>query len=253
MLFSIITVTFNDAISLSQTKNSVLSQNYKDYEWIIVDGKSTDNTSEILSEIEIDRVCIISEKDAGLYDAMNKGIFSANGEYLIFLNSGDIFDNNNLLSKVAKSINNNPHLIYGDSKEISEQNKIFYKKSRPLWWSEIGMFTHHQSIFYNRKLILDKNIKYNLKYTIAADYDFTLNVIRYSDRCLYLPFSFCIFQQGGISHKNWKDGLSQQNEIRKNRLNMPFYKIIIIYIMQYFLHIIRFNITWAYNIFRFKN
>lgn len=252
MIFSVITVTFNDASNLARTKDSVTSQSFKDFEWIIVDGNSTDNTIYLLDKINSERIKIISEDDSGLYDAMNKGILASKGKYIVFLNSGDIFDNRDLLSNVFDSIKGDPQLIYGDSKEVSNNNQNFYKRSRSIWWRKIGMFTHHQAIFYNRQVLIDNNIKYNQSYAIASDYDFTINFIENSDRFLYLPFSVCIFQQGGISHLNWKKGLREQNEIRKKRFKMLFPKRLVIYTMQYFIHIIRFNINWLYNIFRFS-
>lgn len=252
MLFSIITVTFNDVANLARTKESIISQSFEDFEWIVVDGNSTDRTMDFLDEINFDRIKIISENDKGLYDAMNKGIFISKGDYVIFLNSGDVFDNKNLLASVSNVIKDDPQLIYGDSKELSNSNQTFYKKSRSLWWYKVGMFTHHQAIFYNRRVLIDKNITYNQSYTIAGDYDFTINFIKNSDRFLYLPFSVCIFQQGGISHLNWKEGLRQQNEIRKKRFKMLLPKRVVIYVMQYSLHTLRFNINWLYNIFRFS-
>ena len=122
MIFSVITVTFNDASNLARTKDSVTSQSFKDFEWIIVDGNSTDNTIYLLDKINSERIKIISEDDSGLYDAMNKGILASKGKYIVFLNSGDIFDNRDLLSNVFDSIKGDPQLIYGDSKEVSNNN-----------------------------------------------------------------------------------------------------------------------------------
>ena len=115
MKFTIATVTFNAAQVVEKTIRSVVGQNYDNYEYIIVDGQSTDGTLSIIKEYSNDIDIIISEPDNGIYDGMNKAIFSAHGEYLLFMNAGDVFVDNHVLSRVAKSIrSSHPTVVYGD-------------------------------------------------------------------------------------------------------------------------------------------
>ena len=125
-LISIVTVCYNAADEIENTIQSVLNQTYENLEYIIIDGASTDGTIEIIKEYKDKIACFISEPDKGIYDAMNKGISMATGDWICFLNAGDIFAFNNSLSKaITSSDNNNVDIIYGDSIEItSEFSKI---------------------------------------------------------------------------------------------------------------------------------
>lgn len=208
--FSIITITYNNLQGLQNTAQSILKQTYMDYEWIVVDAASTDGTQDFLNTLDTD---YISEPDTGIYDAMNKGIEKSTGDYLIFMNAGDIFAAPDILDMISENTQNHPDFIYGDSLETDENCNTHYKAARTYKQYLWGMFTHHQSMLYKRSLIQD--LRYNTDYCIAADYDFTCAFLKKSDRIIYCPFPICIFEPGGISQQKTRQGRLEQFEIRK--------------------------------------
>ena len=210
-LFSIITITLNNIDGLKKTSHSVNTQTFKDYEWIVIDGASTDGTLDFLEQ---STATYISEVDDGLYDAMNKGIKRATGTYVIFMNAGDCFASTNTLETIAEHIKNtDPEFIYGDALEILDGTDI-YKHARPDYMMLSGMITHHQSMIYKRSKIGD--LKYDLKYKIAADYDFTLRFLENSKNPTHIPAPLCIFESGGISETSAVKGRIEQFKIRRN-------------------------------------
>jgi putative colanic acid biosynthesis glycosyltransferase len=204
--FSIITITRNNKRGLSKTAHSIENQTYQNFEWVIIDGASTDGTQDDFANYSLAR--IMSEPDNGIYDAMNKGIEVATGGYLIFMNAGDIFASNDVLEKISNVANPQPDFIYGDSREDNHD-----KRARSHIRINWGMFTHHQSMFYNRKSL--SLLRYDLDYKIAADYDLTLRFLRTNKNIIYTPIHICIFEVGGISQTNAKRGRDEQFESRK--------------------------------------
>jgi putative colanic acid biosynthesis glycosyltransferase len=168
---SIVTVTYNDVSNLRKTVESVVSQHYRNKEFVIIDGGSTDGTREylMLHQKQID--AWISESDQGIYDAMNKGSRKATGEWIIFLNSGDVFSNDHVLENVfSANIPEEVDVIYGDT--VYSYGKEEYKefrKSNELrnFWK--GMVTSHQS-FFIRKRIMDHR-QFDTRYKIASDFN----------------------------------------------------------------------------------
>ena len=253
--FSIITVVYNDEVNIKKTIMSIINQTYLNKEYIIIDGNSNDNTLKICNQYinKIDQ--IVSEPDEGLYDAMNKGMNIASGDYIIFINSGDIFASNDTLTLVSDNINNkskiNPDFIYGDSLECRIYgNEVFYKKARSYKFIWYGMFTHHQSMFYSRKIIKNHGLEFNLKYKLASDWDFTAKFLTKSNNHLRIPIPVSIFKQGGLS-SNFILGLKEQFIIRRNTLKISLFNCIFIYIIHWFLSITREHIPYIYNNLRF--
>ncbi len=210
-LLSLITVTLNNLNGLEKTSQSITPQTCKNYEWIIIDGGSTDGTKAFLDTTNSNWT---SETDNGIYDAMNKGIKRANGQYILFLNAGDALENKNTLYEIHERIKDQPYdFLYGDSVERKDAN-LFFKRSRPHFKITEGMFTHHQAMLYRAKLL--KNIKYDLRYKLAADYDLTWRAVKEAKNLLYLPFPICIFESGGVSQRNVFIGRLEQFKIRKS-------------------------------------
>lgn len=254
-LFSVITVTFNNIDGLRKTKDSVTVQNCDDYEWIVIDGGSTDGSQDILDDTN---ALLTSEPDNGIYDAMNKGIIRATGDYLIFMNAGDQFAAPDTLSRtktaIADMIENTgeaPDFLYGDAREQSETDpaQTHLKPAREHQMAVIGMFTHHQAMIYRRALLaapnlivgpkgeprsdIDGGLFYDVNYNIAADYKFTIQFIRKS-RIIFriTDFPICIFESGGVSQKRVKQARKEQFDIRKNLGGVPIWLNGIIYGMQ---------------------
>lgn len=231
--FSIITITKNNLKGLQSTAKSVMEQASQNYEWIIIDGTSIDGTIDYLKTLNKP---FISEPDSGIYDAMNKGIERANGQYLIFLNAGDCLESPTTLQEIKNRLEHqNYDFIYGDSAEMNN-DEIHFKRARPHNKITHGMFTHHQAMIYNTKAL--KALRYNTIYKISADYDLTWQVIENSNDFLYLPFPICIFQAGGISQQKILLGRIEQFKIRRNH-GISLFKNVFIFASQTMVYYLR--------------
>lgn len=251
-LFSIITINLNNLDGLKKTHRSIERQTFDSFEWIVIDGNSSDETKKFLRELKDERYSWISEPDDGIYDAMNKGLERSKGDYVIFMNSGDVLYESNVLEKTKKYIEkSNPDLIYGDSCEYINE-ELVYKPSHPHKWIENGMFTHHQSIFYKRLIAL--NIQYDLNYLIAADYAFTCNFLKESSHISYIPNAICIFDKSGItsSYKIKVKGMLEQWKIGRDILRQSTLKLILILLKQLFKNLTVIFFPFIYRSVRYK-
>jgi putative colanic acid biosynthesis glycosyltransferase len=226
VLFSVITVTRNNLPRLKQTHDSLRAQAGADYEWIVIDGASDDGTAAYLKTIPAQW---ISEPDGGIYDAMNKGIDRAQGDYIIFMNAGDEFPAPEVLAKLALI---NADFIYGDSLEGGR-----HKPARPHAGILYGMFTHHQAMVYRRDAI--GALRYDTKYKIAADYKFTLEFLRHAVSVSYAPFPVCVFEQGGVSQQRVRLGRNEQFLIRREMDACGWIENVMIYLAQSAVMILR--------------
>ena len=155
-LFSIITITYNAANELPATMRSVAEQSFTDFEHLIIDGASKDNTLEVAKSLGTEMMTIYSEPDKGLYDAMNKGLAKARGEYLIFLNAGDAFHAADTLQKMATASKSSPDIIYGDTDLVDAQRRFVAKRHlsapKQLTFDSFkrGMLVCHQAFVVRR-------------------------------------------------------------------------------------------------------
>lgn len=193
---SVITVTKNALPALNKTKESLLSQEFEDFEWIVIDGDSSDGTSSELRNINSLNLKFISEPDNGLYEAMNKGIKIANGEIIGILNADDTYLEGtlSLISKVAKD-NPNFDIYYGS---ISIDGRGIHRLSHKDL--ELRMI-YHPSIFV-KKAVYEQLGTFNTKYKIAADYDFILRAKKRNYRFFEISQPLTNYQSGGISSKH---------------------------------------------------
>lgn len=179
--FSIITVCFNAVSTIENTIKSVISQDSSDYEYIIVDGLSTDGTCELIDKYagQYSNIRYISEKDQGLYDAMNKGLAMARGEYIEFLNSGDTLFESGVLSRIAKYCSAKKEILYGNITYVNpdgSENARMYGKScgKPIYYAT-GDCINHQTIFAHRDCFkCDGNDFDKDSYRICADRDWMM-------------------------------------------------------------------------------
>lgn len=216
-LLSVITVVYNCERSIEQTLLSVLNQSYPNIEYIVIDGNSTDKTMDIL-KLYNDKIDYLrSEPDNGIYDAMNKGIINATGDYVIFMNSGDLFFEENICEKIAQEIlKKNPDIIYGNTIAIDVENNneiiIKPKKIKQLYR---GMIFCHQAAFI--KLSLLKAYPFNTEYKIVADYDQIISLYKKNKLFYYMPLTVAKISIGGISYSNLKTTFEQIRVLKNHQ------------------------------------
>ena len=195
--FTIITVCYNAEDSIAKTVGSVLQQTYKNYEYIIVDGASKDNTVHILEEYKNPLMCIYSEPDKGISDAFNKGISYSQGEYLCFLNSGDYFIDKDVLKNVFRDLE-----VYAEdilSYSVRHVINNFFPKSeeegKKLWQESI---IPHQGSFTKRE-VFTKVGGFNIYFKIRMDYEFFTRCYKYGITCKCIPRVIACYDSSGIS------------------------------------------------------
>ena len=198
MTLSIITVNLNNYNGLLRTIRSVISQTFTDYEWIVIDGGSTDGSRELIEQYADHFAYWCSEPDKGIYNAMNKGIAHSKGEWLQFLNSGDLYYNNNVLASIF-SKNHAAHILYGNYIKDFGEIKDYVSPPDELTMNYILQhYLCHQTLFFHR----DLNIEYDEKYRIAADWaicwSFFLKGIVFSKT----PVTVVYYDAKGISARN---------------------------------------------------
>lgn len=192
---SVVTVVWNDAVGIERTIQSVINQTYENIEFIVIDGGSTDGTVDVIKKYEEQIDYWISEKDEGIYDAMNKGISVATGMWVNFMNAGDIFVDKNILSNINLNDLSEYVLIYGN--KIQNGQIIYPLDIKKL---EIGeIHANHQSMFFNKEL-LSNELVYDTRYKIYADYEL-VNKIYKKDKSLikYIDLTIADFEGNGVS------------------------------------------------------
>lgn len=216
---SIITINLNNKDGLEKTINSVVSQTFKDYEYIVIDGASSDGSCKIIQKYKNDITHWVSEKDSGVYNAMNKGIKVARGKYLQFLNSGDYLLNKEVLKKVFNIITNKD-IYYGSSLRKSETGNL-YEFTEPSDLSFKRFFDYsicHQSMFIKRKLFREFGT-YDESLKIVSDWKFNVNAIILNNCPLnFLNFPIVFYDTKGISSKKRKLSTREKNNCMKNMI-----------------------------------
>ena len=217
--FSIITVTYNAGKVLEDTIQSVVFQTYRNVEYIIVDGGSTDNTLDVVHKYQ-ERICkVISEPDKGLYDAMNKGIRMATGDYLCFLNAGDELHENETLQKIVFTLKGKelPDVIYGETAIVDEEGHFLHMRrlSTPehLHWKSFkeGMLVCHQAFLTRRELALAN--PYDLRYRFSADFDWCIRIMKQSKNLHNTHLTLIDYLNEGMTTQNHKASLKERFRI----------------------------------------
>lgn len=198
MKLSIITINFNNRAGLQKTIDSVISQTYKDFEWIIIDGGSTDGSKELIEQYDKYITYWVSEPDKGIYNAMNKGIKVAKGEYLQFLNSGDCLYSSNTLDNVFK-INRTADVLYGDI--IVSENNIIVAQRRFNFKLSLRFFIddtlNHQASFCRKETF--KNEMYDEKYKMCSDRKHFIRLLLTCAKFEYVGIPIVNYDNTGIS------------------------------------------------------
>ena len=208
MKISIITATYNSGATLRDTIESVLSQSSPDWQHVIVDGGSKDNTVDIIREYELKyqgRLKWISERDKGLYDAMNKGIAMADGEIIGILNSDDFYSSQDVLERVIKEMaDTDIDAVYGDIHFVDDDDlntcvRYYSSEYFQRWKMQMGFQPAHPS-FYCRKSIYDRYGSFDLDFKVAADFENMLRFIYVNNiRTRYIDLDFVTMRTGGAS------------------------------------------------------
>ncbi|MCR5455403.1 MAG: glycosyltransferase [Bacteroidales bacterium] len=212
---SIITVVYNSEKYIRRTIESIVGQDYPEVEYIIIDGKSKDNTMKIVDEYRDRIAVVVSEPDKGLYDAMNKGLRHATGDYVLYINSGDALSSPSLLSEIFANTPEDSDVIYGDTQITDEDGNIMHnRRHRPpdtLSWKDYkrGMLVCHQSFIAKRQLCSE----YDTLYKYAADFDWCLNVLCRSKVVTNCGKVISLFMDGGQTKRTIVPGLKERYRI----------------------------------------
>ena len=217
---SIITITYQAEKFVERTIQSVLSQgNRKDIEYIIIDGASKDGTLAIVEKYRANIDIIVSEPDRGIYDAMNKGIQQATGDYLIFMNAGDCFASNHTLDSLLEAINNQPDVIVGDAlfvdlagKELGLRSEVTpHKIPANLSWKsfQYGMVICHQSFIVKRTIAP----LFDLQFRLSSDIDWEIKCLKLSQKTNQLAIPICRYLTGGASVQNLKRSWQERFQV----------------------------------------
>ncbi|MCB8994777.1 MAG: glycosyltransferase [Bacteroidales bacterium] len=240
---SVITVVYNAGKFLERTLISIQSQKFSELEYIVVDGGSKDNTLELIKNYQSIISKWISEPDDGLYSAMNKGLAMASGEYVLFLNAGDEFYNENVLEAVFSSSQTESDVYYGETMIVDEKGREIgmrrLKAPEKLNWKSLidGMLVCHQSFIVKRNICGN----YNLQYKIAADYDWMLNCLKAAKEITNTHLIISRFLDGGINKHNIGIALRERFRIMLKNYN---------FLLVFFNH---FLIGWRFTFSYLKN
>lgn len=200
---SVVTICYNAQELINHTLQSVSSQQYPALEYIVIDGASTDNTMSIISNYKSKITHLLSEPDSGLYDAMNKGLGLASGDFVIFMNAGDTFYNTDTVRKVMEK-GKNADFVYGRPLVMAQDGtqKEWHKmiptdaSIRPESFL-LGMVVCHQAIFVRRSIAPN----FDLRWKISSDIDWTIKVLKKSKAVYFYHSHVCLYLAGGLSNK----------------------------------------------------
>nr|WP_302829721.1 glycosyltransferase family 2 protein [uncultured Bacteroides sp.] len=215
--FSVITVTYNAEAVLEDTIQSVISQTYRHVEYIIIDGASKDGTLSIINRYKERISLVVSEPDKGLYDAMNKGIRHATGDYLCFLNAGDSFHEDDTLQQMVHTLNGGelPDVLYGETALVDKEGHFIRMRrlSTPevLTWKSFkqGMLVCHQAFFAKRALVEP----YDLQYRFSADFDWCIKIMKKARTLHNTHLTLIDYLEEGMTTQNRKASLKERFRI----------------------------------------
>lgn len=224
-LFSIVTVCYNASQTIERTMNSVLGQTYADFEYVIVDGASKDNTLDLIAAHVDERIVLISEPDRGIYDAMNKGLKRATGTYVWFMNAGDTFYSSTVLQELAEQWGDDvqPDILYGETAITDLSGKIVamrrLKAPEVLTWKSFrnGMLVCHQSFVAKRML----GEYYDLRYRFSSDVDWCIRSMKKATSICNTHLILSCYLEEGATTSNHKASLKERFHIMCKHYGTP--------------------------------
>jgi glycosyltransferase len=225
MKISVVTVAYNSAATIGDTVRSFLAQSHPDKEMIVVDGVSTDGTIGIVGAFASPLIRIVSGKDKGPFDAMNKGLALYTGDAVGVLNSDDTFHDSEVLARIAAALAD-ADIVYGDEDMVSDHRTKTVMRAWKAGPFRRGLFRTGwmppHPTFYARRAVMDRVAPFDISYRVAADYDLILRAMELNDfRVRYIPAVLADFQLGGISSRNWRATIEGNLEcLRSRRANL---------------------------------
>ena len=245
MKISIITVTYNSERTVGDTMESVLRQDYEDFEYVVVDGGSTDGTVDIIKEYEPrfeGRMRWISERDKGMYDGINKGIRMATGDVVGIINSDDFYHRTDVFSKIAEAMSDGTEAIYGDVRFVNPDNlehtvRYYSSKNWKPWRFRFGFMPAHPTFFTLRENF-EKYGYYQYDYHIAADYELLIRHL-YTNKvkAKYVPLDFMKMRTGGRSTDGIRSNIVLNQEIVRGCKENGIWTCMPLLMMKYFVKV----------------
>lgn len=226
-LITVVTVVYNGVGSIEETIINIIQQTYSNLEYIIIDGGSTDGTLAVIEKYR-DRTSVIkSEPDRGLYDAMNKALEIASGDFLIFMNSGDTFTTSSVLSSFVGKITDRDAVYYGnayfiDKEKNSKTNYSFLANKFSIVFHNIC----HQTVFYPKSVYQSE--RYDMIYRLFADWEYNIRLMGKSVKFYHLNEYVACFELGGLSSRQDEKFLKDRGKIVRNYLGIIVYIYFII-------------------------
>lgn len=214
---SIVTVTLNNVRGLAMTFRSLARQT-SSFQWVVIDGGSTDRSTEFLRRQTRLPCSWTSEPDSGIYDAMNKGLSMISGDYVMFINGGDALASADTVHLIRQALVTRPDLLYGDALETAPGDALLLKKARSHRMKWYGMFAHHQSMVYKSERA--NAIRYDETFRIAGDYKMTCQLLRQNFNIVRVSFPICVFERGGVSAAESKLGRVEERRVKQEILQM---------------------------------
>lgn len=213
-VLSVITIVYNNAKDIERTMLSVLNQTYSNIEYVVIDGASTDGTLQIIKKHEDRLAKLISEKDKGIYDAMNKGLVAATGDYVLFMNSGDEIYENTTVEKIFATATD-ADIYYGETEMYDENWQSLgqrrHKTPENFTWRSFkyGMSISHQAIYIKRSL----TEPYNLQYKYSADIDWIIKIAKKATKIVNTHIYVAKYLVGGMSKQKHRESLKERFKI----------------------------------------
>lgn len=254
--FSVVTICYNCEHEIEATLLSVLNQTYADVDYVIIDGKSSDGSMLIVNKYRERIATVVSEPDSGIYNAMNKGLSHCKGDYVIFMNAGDVFASDDVLARLNDIIlmqEMRPSLVYGTYMESRRGTEIPNRDYRKCWY---GMFASHQAMAYDLDFVRTQGIGYDETYRIAADYKFTISVVSKSRQTgrTVLRTNVCMakFDTTGISCSNPDLGLAEADRARGEVLGYGKVRLTLIHNLLLLARFMKNHLKGIYEILRYS-
>lgn len=225
-MISLITITYNSIATIEDTIISIRNQSFKEFEWIVIDGGSTDGTLELIKSYNLHTI-LVSQPDDGIYDALNKGISFASGGVIGILHSDDTFFNNDVLKVINETFLLNPDFdgIYGDLIYVNRYNKKVIRTWRSSQYTtakiRFGWMPPHPTIYIKSQIFSKVGI-YNLRYKISADYDFIIRLFAINVKLIYINSPLVYMKMGGVSNRSIGSLIQKYKEdlhiVRSNKM-----------------------------------